>query len=59
MSCFLDMQFEVMKNMLDETLNSLIGKKILTVQYAAIDYFDDKPYWDYGKIHEVEHGVDL
>lgn len=53
------MQFEVMKNMLDETLNSLIGKKILTVQYAAIDYFDDKPYWDYGKIHEVEHGVDL
>lgn len=45
--------------MLDETLNSLIGKKISTVHYAAIDYFDDKFYWDHGKIHEVEHGVEF
>ena len=48
-----------MKQMLDETLNSLLGQRILTVHYAAIDYFDDKPYWDHGKIHEVEHGVEF
>lgn len=53
------MEFEITKNMLDKTLNSLIGKKILTVHYAAINYFDDKIYWDYGKIHEVEHGVEF
>lgn len=48
-----------MKNMLDETLNSLLGQRILTVQYAAIDYFDDQIYWDHGKIHEMEHGVEF
>lgn len=48
-----------MIKMLDETLKSLIGKKILTVQYAAIEYFDDKPYWNHGKIHEIEHGVEF
>jgi hypothetical protein len=46
-------------NILNEVLKSLIGQKISSVQYAAIDYFDDKPYWDYGKIHEVEHGVEF
>ena len=45
--------------MLDETLNALIGRKISSVHYAAIDYFDDKSYWDHGKIHEVEHGVEF
>lgn len=45
--------------MLDETLNSLIRQRIKNVQYATIDYFDDKPYWNFGKIHEVEHGVEL
>jgi hypothetical protein len=53
------MEFEIMKKMLDETLNSLVGNRILTVHYAVIDYFDDKPYWDYGKIHEVEHGLEF
>lgn len=45
--------------MLDETLNSLLGQRISTIHYAAIDYFDDKYYWDYGKIHEIEHGVEF
>lgn len=48
-----------MKKILDGTLNFLIGKNISSVHYAAIDYFDDKPYWNHGKIHEVEHGVEL
>jgi hypothetical protein len=57
-NCF-EMEFEIMKKALDETLNSLLNQRILTVHYAAIDYFDDKPYWDHGKIHEVEHGVEF
>lgn len=50
---------EITKKLLDETLNSLIGQKIESVQYAAIDYFDGKYYWDHDKIHEVEHGVEI
>jgi hypothetical protein len=44
---------------LNETLRYLIGQKISSVQYATIDYFDDKPCWDFGKIHQVEHGVEF
>lgn len=48
-----------MKNLLAETSKSLIGQKISSVSYAAIDYFDDKPYWDLGEVHEVEHGIEF
>ena len=52
------MEFE-MKKALDETLNALLTQKITAVHYAAIEYFDSTPYWDHGKIHEVEHGVEF
>lgn len=54
-----DMEFEVMKKALDKTLESLLNQQIITVHYAAIDYFDNKIYWDQGKIHEIEHGVEF
>ena len=53
------MKFEVTKKMLDDTLASLIGQSIVDIRYATIDYSDDTPYWDFGKIHEVEHGVEF